>query len=256
MKVKLKIEDKMKSLHNSKYLLIIFFMVFAANTNAQITLQVGGGLGYSSPSADMAGSTIDFYNGTKYGLESGFNIHGKARVGILFFNAFGEIGYTSFSGDGEAEPGRGKVDVSQKLFSIKVGPEFQLNIPTSPITPYLQGFVALNSYSGEVEFQGVAEVSSGTYDISSESRVGFGAGAGVLFEIGGLNLDLNIQYHLTNIGGKEYNVTDPTKFKRLDNYTSLNDEEDPLIDLGDDHIISSSRSLDAFEFKLSVMFGL
>lgn len=246
----------MKLLYNTKYLLFAFILLFSFQSNAQITLQVGGGLGYSSPSADMAGSTIDFYNGKKYGLESGFNIHGKARVGILFFNAFGEIGYTSFSGDGEAEPGKGKVDVSQKLFSIKVGPEFQLNIPTSPITPYLQGFVALNSFSGDVEFQGVSEVPSGTFDIPSESRVGFGAGVGVLFSVGGLNLDLIVQYHLMNIGGKEYNVTDPTKFKRLDNYTSLNDEEDPLIDLGDDHIISSSRSIDAFEFKLSVMFGL
>lgn len=247
----------MKFLHKTKYLLFALILLFSFQSNAQITLQFGGGLGYSSPSADMAGSTVDFFNGTKYGLESGFNIHGKARVGILFFNAFGEIGYTSFSGDGEAESGQGKVDVSQKVFSIKVGPEFQLNIPASPITPYLQGFVSLNRFSGDVEFQGVSKVPSGKYDIESESRVGFGAGAGVLFGLGGLNLDLNIQYHLMNIGGKEFNVVNSTSHERLDNYTSLNDDQDPLLGLGgDDHFISSSRSIDAFEFKLSVMFGL
>jgi len=247
----------MKILHNSKYAVIVLVLLFAAQTNAQITLQVGGGLGYSSPSGDMGGSTVDFYSGTKYGLKSGFNIHGKARVGILFFNAFGEIGYTSFSGDGEAEPGQGKVDVSQKVFSIKVGPEFQLSIPASPITPYLQGFLALNRFSGDVEFQGVSKVPSGKYDIPSESRIGLGAGVGVLFSLGGLNLDLNVQYHLMNIGGKEYSIVDPTSHERLDNYTSLNDDQDPLIELGgDDHIISSSRSIDAIEFKLSVMFGL
>jgi len=42
-------------------------------TSAQITLQVGGGLGIVSPSGDYGGTTIEFYNGTKYGLETGTN---------------------------------------------------------------------------------------------------------------------------------------------------------------------------------------
>ena len=72
-------------------------MFFTYQTNAQVTLQIGAGLGYSTPTGDYGGNTTEFYNGTKYGIESGFNYHAKARVGLLFLNVFGEIGYTTFS---------------------------------------------------------------------------------------------------------------------------------------------------------------
>jgi len=236
---------------------ILFIIIFAVQTNAQITFQVGGGLGYSLPSGDYGGTTAGFYDGSEYGMESGFNLHAKARLGLLFLNAFGEIGYTSFSGSGEAEPGRGSLDVSNKLFSIKVGPEFSLSIPLSPITPYLQGFVSYNSISGSVDIQGVSDVPSGEYDIESATRIGLGAGAGVIFSLAGLNLDLNIQYHVINIAGKEYNVLSTTSHDRLDNYTSLNDDKDPLYNIGsDDHFIGDSRGISAIEIKLSVLFGL
>ncbi len=82
------------------------------------------------------------------GWNPGFNFHGKARVGLLFINAFGEIGYTTFSGNGAADTDLGTIDISHKLVSIKLGPEFAVNIPMSPITPYFQGFLSLNSISG------------------------------------------------------------------------------------------------------------
>lgn len=57
-----------------------------------------------------------------------------------------------------------------------------------------------------------------------------------------------------NIAGKQFSGT---KDNRLDSYVYLNDDKDPLYKANDDkHILSGSRSIDAIEFKLSVMFGL
>ncbi|HCY76404.1 MAG TPA: hypothetical protein DHV28_10825 [Ignavibacteriales bacterium] len=246
----------MKKLHLAIFISALFVFLSSIQTNAQITFQVGAGLGYSVPTGDYGGSTIDFYNGTKYGMESGFNFHGKARVGLLFINAFGEVGYTTFSGSGESAPGQGSVDLSNKIFSIKVGPEFPLSIPLSPITPYIQGFVSLNTISGTVEFKGISAVPTGKYDIASATRVGLGAGVGVMFSLGGIKLDANIQYHLMNIAGKEYKIETLTSHERLDNYTNLNDDKDPAAGTTTDHFISDSRGISALEFKLSVMFGL
>lgn len=246
----------MKKLYFSLLLPAFFVLVINIQTSAQITLQVGGGLGYSVPTGDYGGSVTDFYNGTKYGMKSGINFHGKARVGILFLNAFGEIGYTTFSGDGDTQSGGGTIKNSQKIVSMKVGPEFPINIPLSPITPYVQGFVALNTFSGDVEFKGVSGVPTGKKDLASATRVGLGAGVGVMFSLGGLKLDANIQYHLLNFAGKEYKIDNVTSHTLLDNYTSLNDDKDPVTGTTMDHFISNSRGISAIEFKLTVLFGL
>ena len=246
----------MKKTFVSTIMAALLVLIFAYQTNAQITVQLGAGAGYTIPTGDYGGTTIDFYNGTKYGMKSGYSFNGKARVGLLFLNAFGEIGYTNFTGSGESEPGKGNVDISNKIFTVKVGPEYSLNIPLSPITPYFQGFVSLNTFSGNVEFTGVTGVPSGKYDISSATRVGAGAGVGVLFSLGGIKLDANIQYHLMNLVAKEYKIANVTSHTRLDNYTNLNDDKDPLVGTTSDHFISDSRGISAFEFKLNVMFGL
>lgn len=232
-----------------------FLFLFLTKVNAQVTFQVGGGLGYSVPAGDYGGTTAEFFNGQKYGIESGFNFHGKARLGLLFINAFGELGYSTFSGEGKTFSGGGDVKNSHKIVSMKIGPEFPINIPLSPITPYLQGFVALNTISGSVEFSGASGVPSGNYDIASVSRIGLGAGVGAIFSLGGLKLDANIQYHLINFAGKEY-IQNPTSHTLLDSFTNLNDDKDPLAGSVVDHFISDSRNISAIEFKLSVMFGL
>jgi len=248
----------MKKINSLIVVSVLFVLLFALQTNAQITFQVGGGLGYSVPTGDYGGTTIEYYNGEKYGMESGFNFHGKARVGLLFINAFGEIGYTTFSGEGEIIPNdkNSSVKVSNKVLSIKVGPEFKFSIPLSPITPYLDGFVSLNTFSGTVQFKGITSLPSSEQNISSATRIGLGAGGGVLLSLGGLNLDLSVQYSLMNMAGKEFKG-DITQNKRLDSYVFLNDEKDPRYAAGNnEHIISDSRSIGAIEFKLTILFGL
>lgn len=247
----------MKKLQLPVIAALLFIIIFSAPLNAQISFQIGGGLGYSLPSSDYGGTTVDFYNGAKYGMESGFNLHAKARLSLLFINAFGEVGYTSFSGSGDAEPGQGSVDLSHKLISIKIGPEFQINVPMLPVTPYVQGFVAFNSISGTVEFQGVSNVPSGKYDIASASRIGLGAGAGVIFNLTGFKLDANIQYHAINVSGKEYKIENLTSHERLNSYTSLTDGKDPLYNINSTgHFIKNDRGIGALEFKLTLLFGL
>lgn len=235
---------------------IIIFLTVSAYS--QITIQLGGGLGATAPTGNYAGTTMDFYNGTQYGLGTGFNLHAKARVGLLGFNLFGIIDYSSLSsGEGEGEPGKGTVKNSHNIFSLKAGPEFNISIPLSPIGFYLDGFVSVNTISGKVSFQGLTKVPSGEYDIESATRFGVGAGGGVLLDIlPVVTLDFGIHYNAYNLFGKQY-TTNVTSHERLDAYTSLNDDKDTLFQEGeDDHIIGESRSMNAWQFTLTAMIGL
>ena len=238
-------------------LMVLFSLIITLQVNAQISFQVGAGLGYSTPTGEYGGSTTDFYNGTKYGMSSGFDYHAKVRAGLLFLNAFGEIGFTNFSGEGDAIPGQGNIDISNSVFSLKLGPEFPINIPLSPVQPYLAGFLSVNTISGNVQFQGVQSVPSGKYDISAGTRVGIGGGAGAVFSLGMFKLDFSIFYHLINMTGREFKIENPTSHDRLDSYTSVNDGKDPQYSPGDDvHFISEDRGIGAMEFKLTAMFGI
>jgi len=239
--------------------LITALIFFSVNPlHSQITLQVGGGLGYISPTGDYGGSTMDFYNGTKYGMSSGFNYHAKARVGLLGLNLFGIIEYSTVSGDGESEEGQGEVENSHGIFSIKAGPEFNFSVPLSPIGFYLDGFVSVNTISGTVKFQGVSQVPSGEYDLGSATRFGAGVGGGVLLDIlPVVTLDLGVHYNLYNLFGKQYTTVVTTNPKRLDAYTSLNDDSDPAYGVDDDiFIVENARSINAWQFTLTAMIGI
>jgi len=239
------------------YITSAFILLVTFSSYSQVTIQLGGGLGATAPTGNYAGTTIDFYNGTQYGLETGFNIHAKARLGLLGFNLFGMIDYSTLSGEGEGEPGRGKVENSHNIFSLKAGPEFNLSIPLFPLGFYLDGFISVNTISGKVTFQGLTKVPSGEYDIESATRFGVGAGGGVLVDIlPVVTLDFGIHYNIYNLFGKQY-TTNITSQERLAAYTSLNDDKDPMFEAGnDEHIIGDSRSMDAWQFTLTAMFGL
>jgi hypothetical protein len=232
--------------------------LMAANTQAQVTLQVGGGAGVAIPVSDYAGTTIDYYNGTKYGLASGLNVHAKARVGVLDFRLTGEINYSTFSNDGEAQPGQGAVEISQKVLAFKVGPEFYIGLPAVPVTPYIGANVALNRFSGEAKFQGISKLPSATYDLKSATRIGVGFTGGVILKFGVLtSLDLGVSYDLLNTSGKAWEDDNPTQDQRIDSYLTLNDDKDPLYKAGDDkHFIGNARTINALEIKATIMFGL
>ena len=223
-----------------------------------IKLQAGAGIGYAVPTGDYAGTTADYYAGTKYGLSGGVNFHAKGRLGAAGFQLGAEIGYSSFSNSGSAEAsGQGKVDISQKVLSIKVGPEYMINIPAVPLKPYLGANLALNTISGETKFNGVSSVPSGTYDVKSATRFGLGLGGGVVYKMGPLmSLDFSISYNFLNLFGKKFEVVDLTNPKRIDSYVRLNDDKDVLPIDNSDHIIAAARSISSLEIGLSLMFGI
>lgn len=239
-------------------LIVLVTALITTTTNAQVNIKVGGGLGIMNPTSDLSGTTMEYYNGANYGLGSGLNLQAKAKIGFSGFNLTGEVDYTSLSNLGNSEPGQGAVDISQKILSLKIGPEFRLSLPVVPIVPYLGLNLALNSFSGEATFQGVSKVPSATYSINSATRLGIGFTAGAEVSIGPmLALDFNLSYNLMNVSGKEWNDVNPGINQRIDSYLSLNDVADPLYKFDDDkHFVSKARSIQSILFTVSVLFGL
>jgi len=227
-------------------------------SRSQVNIKLGGGIGVTSPASAFSGSTLEYYNGSRYGLTSGLNIHGKAKIGLSGLNLAGEIDYSSLANTGNSEPGQGKVDISQKILSLKVGPEFRLSVPALPVTPYIGANLALNRFSGETTFQGVAKVPSATYSVKDATRFGVGFSAGTEVSVGPfLSLDFNISYNLMNVSGKGWDDVNPGINQRIDSYLSLNDVHDPQYATGDDkHFISNERSIHSILFTASILFGL
>lgn len=216
----------------------VLFIAFTLRTNAQVTFQFGGGVGYSVAASDLAGD-VNFMNDSGFGMKGGFNIHAKARVGVLSFVGVGELGYTMMSSDGSV--GSIKYDNSLKIFSVKVGPEFHISLPLIPIDPYVGANFQINTFSGSTELQGMPGVASGTYDLETATRTGIGINGGAIFSLAGLKLDFNVGYNMLNAFGKS-NEDNPSGDKIY-----LDDAE------GDG---SDSTVLNTLEFKVSLMFGL
>ena len=227
-------------------------------SRSQLNLKLGGGIGVASPASDFGGSTLEYYAGSRFGLSSGLNLQAKAKLGFAGFNLTGEIDYASYSNSGDSEPGQGTVDISQKVLSLKVGPEVRFSPPGLPLTPYIGANIALNNFSGETKFLGVANVSSGTYAVESASRIGVGFSAGMEVSIGPLmTLDLNISYNMMNAFGSSWDDVNSGTDQRLDSYLSFNDARDPLFAAGDDkHFISNNRNVHTILFTASILFGL
>lgn len=239
-------------------MVISMLVVLSPPALSQTTLQAGVGGGVLLPMGDYGGQTTDYYAGTRYGLSTGYTVHAKARIGLPGFTLAGGVDYGHLSNSGEGESGRGTVDVTQSIFTIKIGPEISIPIPLSPVTPYVGVNVAWNSISGTTSFQGLTKVPSGSFDVETVSRVGVGINAGVVFKIGAaLNLDLGAEYAFVNAGGKAWNVVDAKNDARINSYKSLNDDKDPLYIAGNDnHFVSGSRSISTFQVTATIMFGL
>lgn len=243
--------------HMKKILFPIFILIlFNTSSLAQFSLKAGGGGGVVMPAADYSGSTVDFYNGVKYGLSTGYNLHLRAKASLLMIAIKGEIDYSRFSNDGNAtSTGQGRMEVSQGVFSLRVGPEFRIDIPLIPLTPYLDANIAMNTIGGEVTFQGVPNVPSGTYDIKSVTRFGLGFGGGVEFSLGTyMVLDLGVHYNLVNLFGKDYETR--ANPRRVDGYLSVNDDKDPLYGTDADNFVSDSRTISNIQVTVSLLFGI
>jgi len=241
---------------------VTFLVVFSAASivplDAQVALKLGGGIGITSTVSDLNGNTMEYYSGTRYGLNSGMNIHGKAKIGLSGLDLVGEMDYSSLGNTGNSEPGQGNVELSQKIFSLKAGPELHISIPALPIAPYIGVNVAWNRFSGETIFRGVAKVASATYSVKEATRLGVGFTIGTEVSIGpALTLDFTTSYNFMNLSGNEWEDVNPTINQRIDTYLSLNDSKDPQFVAGDDkHFVANDRSIHSMLFTVSILFGL
>jgi hypothetical protein len=225
---------------------------------SQVAVRIGGGIGIVSPTSDFGGTSSEYYSGSRYGLNSGFNVHGKAKLGLAGWDLSGELGYSSLGGNGYSEPGQGSVDMTTNILSLKIGPELRIAIPAFPATPYIGAHVAMNRFSGETTFQGVSKVPSATYSVRAATRLGAGLTLGAEVDLGpGMFLDLSVSYNLMNLSGREWSDANPGVDQRLDTYVSLNDAPDPQYAVADDkHIVAGERSIQSLRFTVSILFGL
>jgi hypothetical protein len=92
-------------------------------------IRIGGGLGMLVPTADFGGTTIDHYNGQRYGFSTGVALAGKIRGGSGAFRLVGNIGFASVHNSGLSEPGRGSVEITQNILTLSVGPEYHIRAP-------------------------------------------------------------------------------------------------------------------------------
>lgn len=239
-------------------LILSLALIATASSKAQVSFQIGAGGGVTIPTSEYGGSISDFYDGTKYGFGSGYDLHAKARLGLIGWRFTGEVDYSSVSRKGDIGQGLGNADISQKVLGFRIGPEFYLGVPLAPVTPYIGANLALNNFSGQVQFQGVSKVPSGTYDLTSATRIGFGFNGGLLFSLGTLtSLDLGFSYDMLNATGKSWTGGSSSTAQRLDSYQALNDAKDPLYKAGDDkHFIGSTRNINEFQITATFMFGI
>lgn len=238
--------------------IIVVTTAFQTNATSQVSFKFGVGGGLVMPQGEYGGTTEEYYSGTKYGLSTGWNAHGKIRVGLLGFTLAGQVGYTSVSNSGGAPQGGGTVELSHNILSLKVGPEFHFSLPASPVALYLGVNGQWNSFNGTTTLKGISGVSSGEFEFNNAaSRIGLGFSAGVILSTPVLpTLDIAVHYDLMNVSGRAFEE-DPGVNNREESYRFLNDEKDPLYVPGDNrHFIGAPRAIQSLSFTVSVLFGM
>ena len=236
----------------------ICFVFINQQVHSQVKIWLGPEVGLTVPTGDYGGTTVDFYNGAKYGLGTGVNFGALAKFKLTVLTIRGGINYSAHNNSGNSDPENPNsfIEVKQNMLTIFAGPEFSFKIPSSPVLPYLGADLLFTSLSGETTFQGVARVPSGTFSMSGASRLGLGIGGGVEFHFGKkYALDLGLRYNFINLIGKKFEELPSDA--RVDSYTNLNDDQDPNYAVDpNDHPISNSRSISTFQVNLAFLFGL
>ncbi|MBN2572136.1 MAG: hypothetical protein JXA68_08415 [Ignavibacteriales bacterium] len=235
-------------------LVLFLFIGLSQTQQAQIKLQFGVGGDYVIPSGDFGGEVADFYNGTAYGESAGIGFSGKARIGIFGFGAVVGISYVSLSNNGILTAANETIDVKHSIFSIKVGPEYMIDLPLVPVKPYVGVNLALNTFSGESRLQGISGVSADLNTLESTSRIGIGFNGGAVISLGPVTIDVGLQYNMLNMFGKEF-VPALTP-DRNDSYINLSDDADPLYNSSNTHFIENSRSINTIAISGTIMVGI
>ncbi|MBN1638692.1 MAG: hypothetical protein JW866_06985 [Ignavibacteriales bacterium] len=234
---------------------LFLFLGISQNQQAQIKLQFGIGGEYVIPMSDFGGEVADFYNGTAYGESGGIGFSGKARVGILGFGVVAGISYFTLSNNGTLNAANETIEVEHSVFSIKIGPEYMLDLPLVPVKPYFGIHASLNTFSGESTLKGISGVSADLNTLESTSRIGLGASGGAVISLGVVTIDIGLQYNMLNLFGKEFvTVASPD---RNDSYINLSDAADPLYNAASNaHFVEKDREISTFTISGTIMIGI
>jgi opacity protein-like surface antigen len=240
-----------------KSLVVLLFPFLFQTSSAQVSFSIGPSAGLTVPTGDYSGTTIEYYNGAKYGLGSGANVGAilKAKFTIVRLRVAGNFSFLENTGNSEPDKPESFVQVKHTVFLLSAGPEFTFSVP-SIVKPYAGVDLLLTTISGETTFRGVSKVPSGTFTMSSASRIGIGVGAGVEITVAGKHaVDICLRYNFINLLGK--NFDELPSDDRIDSYVNLNDEQDPNFAVDPDkHPISNSRSISTLQLNLAFLFGL
>jgi hypothetical protein len=248
---------------NKFFVLLILLLICFNNLFAQSKFFVGPQFGFSAPSGDYGGTTLDYYAGKKYGTSFGFDlgVEFKAVFGKGYIlNLHSAANYSSYHNTGEATTGHGSIDIKSHVLTFSAGPEIALPVPESPVKPYVNLELLLSSISGEVSFLGIPEsVPSGTYDVASALRFGLGVSFGVEYKLSPkYGLDLILSYNTLNLFGKKFEDADPSADNRVDSYRSVNDGADPLYSTDenhDKHFIGTNRTITIVQANVAFLFA-
>jgi opacity protein-like surface antigen len=176
-----------------KQFIFVLFILLSTTIVGQ-SLKIGIGGGYSA----LTGSN-DFTAEDMLNFNSGFHYGGKLLVGIplLPIQFAANIYNNPLSSDVTVFDQ--EIETEMSFLSVGIGAEFTL-IP-GPVQPYLAGELLYTSFSAPK----LNDITIG----SSESKTGFGVGAGLYFKLIPLvDLDVSAHYNMNTLlsSGEELNT--------------------------------------------------
>ena len=180
----------------------VFFISLTVVSAQGISIGATGGLttitGPESYTNDISEGGAGFSTGAHFGVK------GKFSLPLIPLRITGQVLYTKFSADGEANligvPNAASVENELSFFVYGVGAEY--SFAPGPISPYLGLDLFMTSFG---DFKQTYDSGGSTTEITSsgESRTGIGIGGGLEFGlIPMIDIDVSAKYNINNLIGK------------------------------------------------------
>ncbi len=223
--------------------------------SGQSSFQFGGGGHIMLPVGDYGGSTNDFYLGSKYGAGVGLGFHFKSRFEFAGISWMASMEYSIFKNKGNGESSQGEIELDRRIFSLRLGPEWFLDVADS-FTPYVSAGLMLNNIGGDASFKKISTLPDTAFIQQAGERLGLGISSGVLIPLyPEANLDISLNYNLVNPFNKVW-VAD-SRGRRVDAYGAINDAQDPLFSPTDTrHFIQSPRLIQTLQLSVTLIFRI
>jgi len=197
----------------SSYLLLIgayFSMNYSLLAQSPINISASVGGGFSVPqSSALKGQIGGSYD---YALsKTGYTLAGKVRLGLQAapVAVVGTLSYNSLSNEGFL-PATSPITFSNSLsiFALGIGIEYEF-LPTPLAQPYISALGTVNFINGKAA---ISDNILPEANLNSTSRLGLDLGLGSQIAIPSFpfSFDVQAQYHLVNLAGKEFVNTGST----------------------------------------------